>query len=151
MFKNFSPVHGIIIALGGFMIFILTLIFTFPMGKDNAELVSNNYYEDELIYQEVIDAKKLGDELSEKPAVQYLPTGVKITFPKDINIDNKKIDFVLFRTNDSNLDVKKEVSLDDNNSFIIPAQIMVNGSYTLKLKWKDTGKQYQLDYDILWK
>ncbi len=57
--KKLNWGHGLAIALGCFIIFILSLIFIFPMGKQNAEMISNNYYEEELQYQDVIDAKKM--------------------------------------------------------------------------------------------
>ena len=143
--------HGLAIALGCFMLFILFLIFIFPNGKQNSELISNNYYEEELEYQSIIDAKKNADLLAEKPIYQQLQDGIKITFPNSITVDNNKIKFVLFRTNDSNLDVKKELALDDAKSFLIPRKVISMGSYTLKLKWTDHKKPYQIDYDVLWK
>ena len=150
MFKKFSPVHGIIIALGSFMVFIVTLITVFPMGKQNAELITNDYYEDELVYQEVIDAKNLASKLDKKPTLETSKAGLKIHFPEEIVIDNKTVDFLLFRTEDSNLDINKEVILDATNSFTIPAKVLVDGNYTLKLKWKAAKSTYQLDYDVLW-
>ena len=56
MFKNFNWGHGIILGLGSFIAFILFMIFIFPDGQQNAEMVSDDYYAEELNYQEVIDA-----------------------------------------------------------------------------------------------
>lgn len=151
MFKKFNWGHGIVLALGSFILFILFMIFIFPNGKQNSELVSDHYYEDELAYQDVIDAKKNADILAEKPAYQQLPEGIKITFPASGIPDGKKTDIVLFRTDDSNLDVKKELTLDAQNSVLIPKQVIFAGSYTLKMKWKQNNKPYQIDYDVLWK
>lgn len=151
MFKNFSPVHGIIIALGGFMVFIVTLIVVFPIGKQNADLISHNYYEDELVYQEVIDAKNLASKLAQKPTMQLTTYGIKVQFPKERVVDLKHIDFLLFRTDDSTLDITKEVTLDENNSFIIPRKVLNPGSYTLKVKWNEKKILHQLDFDVLWK
>ena len=41
--------------------FILFLIFVFSHGMKNSELISDNYYQDELTYQDVIDAKTNAD------------------------------------------------------------------------------------------
>jgi hypothetical protein len=38
--------------------------------------------------------------------------GIKITFPKDYNNSNTTVKFVLNRTDDQNLDIKKSVQLD---------------------------------------
>ena len=138
------------IALGCFILFILFLIFIFPMGKQNAEMISNNYYEEELKYQDVIDAKNNAAKLEKTPVYKTSGEGLLITFPETIKVDENTVSFVLFRTEDSNLDVKKEVTLQ-HNLFLIPAKVISKGSYTLKLKWTENKKPYQVDYDILWK
>ena len=150
MFKKFTWGHGVAVALGSFIAFILFLVLVFPNGQQNSELVSENYYEDELHYQNVIDAKNNADLLLEKPQYSQSNNGIKIDFPASDLPDLKKANFELFRTDDANLDVKKEVYLE-GNSFTIPKQVISKGSYTLKLKWLKNKKPYQLDYDVLWK
>lgn len=148
--KNLNWGHGLAIALGCFILFILFLIFIFPMGKQNAEMISTNYYEEELQYQDIIDAKNNAAKLEQTPTYKPTAEGILITFPQTIKVDENTVNFVLFRTEDSNLDVKKEVTLQ-HNLFLIPAKVISAGSYTLKLKWTENKKPYQVDYDILWK
>ncbi len=151
MFKKFSWGHGIALALASFIIFILYMVIYFGNGMKNAEMVSDNYYDDELNYQQVIDAKSNAEKLAVKPIYLQNQSGITITFPKEITPDNKKASFVLYRTDDANLDIKKEMQLDVNNSFNIPSKIISKGSYTLMLKWQIEKKKYQLDYSVLWK
>ena len=148
--KNLNWGHGLAIALGCFIIFIIFLILIFPMGKQNAEMISNNYYEEELKYQDVIDAKNNAAKLEKTPTYKATSEGILISFPDNIKVDKDIANFVLFRTEDSNLDVKKEVTLQ-HNLFLIPKKVISKGSYTLKLKWTENKKPYQVDYDILWK
>ncbi|HCR76474.1 FixH family protein [Chryseobacterium sp. C3] len=149
--KNFNWGHGVIIALASFMIFILSMMFLFPNGQKNSEMVTDNYYEEELKYQDVIDAKKRADELKEKPVYNQNQAGIRITFPKDYNNSNTKVKFVLNRTDDQNLDVHKTVQLDANQSFLIPAQVLKLGNYTLRLSWTKDKTDYRMDYDVIWK
>ncbi|MEN2434557.1 FixH family protein [Weeksellaceae bacterium A-14] len=143
--------HGVFVALTIFIIFILSMIFFFPMGKQNSELITENYYEEELVYQDVIDAKNRTDKLAEKPHVELKKEGIFIMFPKEINNSNAKFNFYLYRTEDQNLDIKKDFQLMPDNTFTIPAKVLVKGSYTLKLKWHKDNLNYQRDYDIQWK
>src|SRR5690606_33008572 len=99
----------------------------------------------------VIDAKTNAAELAEKPTYQQLASGIKIIFPQADVPEDKKVNFELFRTDDKNLDVKKELQLDGANSLTIPKQVISEGSYTLKIKWVQNKKPYQIDYDVLWK
>lgn len=143
--------HGVVIALGAFILFILGMIFLFPNGQKNSELITENYYEEELKYQEVIDAKNLADQLAEKPTVDLARNGINIIFPQGITNQNTKFSFYLFRSDDQNLDVKKEFTLSANNSHLIPASVLSKGNYTLKLLWTTGKTKYQRDFDIVWK
>lgn len=151
MFKKFTWGHGIVLALGSFIAFILFMILIFPNGQQGAELVTDHYYNEELQYQDVIDAKKNADLLAEKPNYDQRAQGITITFPKSIEPDQSNVDFQMFRTNDANLDINKSITLDSKDAFQIPAKVLSAGSYTLKLKWKSNKKPYQLDYDVQWK
>lgn len=149
--KNFSWGHGVVIALLAFIVFILSMMFLFPNGQKNSEMVTDNYYEEELKYQDVIDAKKKADDLQEKPVYSQDKNGIKITFPKDYDNSNTTVKFVLNRTDDQNLDIKKSVQLDATKSFVIPSQILKVGNYTLRLTWTKDKTDYRMDYDVIWK
>jgi len=149
--KNFSWGHGVVIALAAFIIFILSMLFLFPNGQKNSEMVTDNYYEEELQYQDVIDAKRRADSLQEKPVYNQTADGIKITFPKDYDNSNTTVKFILNRTDDQNLDIKKAVQLDAGKSFLIPAQVLKLGNYTLRLMWTKNKTDYRMDYDVIWK
>lgn len=151
MFKKFDWGHGVALALGLFIAFILFMVFGFTYGQQTSELVSDDYYGDELVYQEVIDAKNNAEELNEIPKYQELAEGMKISFPTAVAPEDKHVKFELFRTDDANLDVKKDVDVDANNEILIPKTVISKGSYTLKIKWSHAKKPYQVDYDVLWK
>ncbi len=148
--KNFSWGHGVVLALFAFIVFILSMMFLFPNGQKNSEMVTDNYYEEELKYQDVIDAKK--EQMTCRKTVYSQNTnGIKITFPKEYNNSNTTVKFVLNRTDDQNLDIKKSVQLDAQQSFTIPAQVLKMGNYTLRLNWTKDKTEYRIDYDVIWK
>lgn len=149
--KNFSWGHGVVIALFAFIVFILSMLFLFPNGQKNSEMVTDNYYEEELKYQDVIDAKKRADDLQEKPTYSQDTNGIKVIFPKEYNNSNTTVKFVLNRTDDQNLDIKKSEQLDANQSILIPASVLKVGGYTLRLMWTKDKTDYRLDYDVIWK
>ncbi|NAW52225.1 nitrogen fixation protein FixH [Elizabethkingia argentiflava] len=153
MKSKFTWGHGMVLALAGFIVFILGMIFFYTRGYQTSEMVSENYYEDELNYQNVINAKKAAENLEQKPSYSQSAEGIKIAFPKQFDNSNSKFKFYLFRTDDSNLDIQKEVVLDQDNAFFIPARagILKEGSYTLKVSWKENkGTEYQIDYNLIW-
>lgn len=150
MFKKFTWGHGIVVALGSFIAFILFMIFLFPNGQQNSELITDNYYEDELAYQQVIDAKTNADKLVQKPEYKQDAEGIKVHFPNDINNGNSKLSIDLHRAEDQKLDIKREMTLDASNRLVIPANVLVKGNYVLRLMWTKENKKYQMDYDLVW-
>ncbi|RQP13751.1 MAG: nitrogen fixation protein FixH [Chryseobacterium sp.] len=148
--KKLNWGHGVVIALGSFILFILFMIFIFPNGQKNSELITDRYYEEELAYQEVIDAKNNADKLEEKPTYHQDRNGIGITFPSAYNNKNTEVSFYLYRTDDSNFDIKKDVELDGANRFVIPSKVLRKGSYTLKLYWTHADVKYEIDYDVEW-
>ncbi|RYG06186.1 MAG: hypothetical protein EOO07_29320 [Chitinophagaceae bacterium] len=122
-------------------------------SNNNFDLAAARTYHNEkksdLKQDEIIDAKNNAAKLVQTPTYKATSEGILITFPETIKVDENTVNFILFRTEDSNLDVKKEVTLQ-HHLFLIPAKVISKGSYTLKLKWKENKKPYQVDYDILW-
>lgn len=149
--KKFTWAHGIIAAMLAFIIFILGMIFFFARDWQNAEMISDNYYEEELVYQKVIDAKQRVNALKEKPKYIQTEKGITIVFPQTVNNANSSFYFNLFRTDDQRFDVKKDFRLEFGNSFTIPGEILLKGHYTLKVHWVQNAQEYQIDYDVLWK
>ena len=150
MFKKFTWGHGIALALASFMIFILSMIFLFSRGWQNSELITDSYYEDELAFQNIIDAKNNADLLPEKPKYLQDDAGIKIVFPGDINNGNSKFSIDLHRADDQKLDIKRDITLDGSNTLFIPAKVLVKGNYVLRTHWKKDNKNYQIDYDLVW-
>ncbi len=150
MFKNFTWGHGVAVALGAFIIFILSLIFLFTRNWKNSELITENYYEEELLYQNVIDAKANADNLSEKPKYQQDSSGIKVIFPADYNNSNTQFRIDLHRAEDKNLDVVRDIDLDGSNAIFIPAKVLVKGNYVLRTYWTKDSKNYQIDYNLVW-
>lgn len=133
------------------MIFILSMIFIFTRGWQNAEMISDSYYEDELAYQKVIDAKNNAETLALKPEYRQNSEGISITFQPENLPDSRRVQFHLYRTDDAKLDLKNDIVLNAENTLGIPRKILVPGSYILKVKWQKNSKPFQLDYDIQWK
>lgn len=150
MFKKFSWGHGIALALASFMIFILSMIFIFSRGQQNSELITETYYQDELQYQQIIDAKNNADKIQNKPEYIQDARGVTLKFPAEINNGNSKFKIDLHRAEDQNLDVVRNINLNAENAIFLPKDILAKGNYVLRVMWTKEKQNYQLDYDIVW-
>lgn len=149
---KFTWAHGIIIALVCFILFICFMVFSIEFSKNSFDLVTDEYYEEEINYQQEIDATKNAAKLKEKPEINMDSTGILITFPKEFNLTNTKGRFLLFRANSKELDIKKNfLDLSPQNTILIPNKILIKGRYTLKLYWTKDKINYQMEVPIIWK
>ncbi len=150
---KFTWGHGVILALVCFITFICYLVFSVEFSKNSFDLVTDEYYDDEINFQQEIDATSHANQLKEKPTIEIVNSkGIEITFPKEFNSQNTTGKLKLFRPNSKDLDVnKKSLDLSALNTIFIPANILVKGNYTLKLYWKKDNINYQMEIPVVWK
>ncbi len=133
---------GIAIAMISFMLFILSFVYkTFTNSKYDHHLVTENYYKDEINYQQEIDAVTKANALSSKIQLKTTETGVEITFPTELKEKNivGKVKFI--RSADDKLDFSVPISLENGNMFISDAKL-VKGIYIVNISWKMDDKAY---------
>ncbi|MDR1876041.1 MAG: FixH family protein [Flavobacteriaceae bacterium] len=150
---KFTWGHGVILALACFIIFVCVLVGSIEFSKNSFDLVTDDYYEEEINYQQEIDAVNRTASLKEKPVIETAdPEGIKIVFPEEFNSTNTTGRFQLFRANSKDLDInKKTLDFSSTNTITIPAAVLVKGNYTLKLYWKKDAIDYQMETPIEWK
>jgi hypothetical protein len=138
--------HYIAIALGCFMIFILTLLFT--AGDSGHAMVTEDYYEKELTFQNEIDAENRANSLIEKPELNSQANGFVLAFPEDIKDIKGEVYFM--RNNDETQDIRMKLKLDGNNKMLIPSVKLVDGEYDFFLKWEKDNQEYLVKKTIQW-
>ena len=77
---------GIVVTIIAFIAFIMYFVIT--MSTDNTyshDLVTDKYYQEELNYQQEIDAEKNANRLKEKVTIEKNSKGLQINFPKYFN------------------------------------------------------------------
>lgn len=138
--------HGVAIALGCFMIFILSLLF---MAGDTGGMVTDNYYEKEIHFQDEINAEKKANELAEKPEILIQANGFLVQFPTS-TADNFKGEIFLLRNEDETKDIRTPIRLNDKKNFLVPSVKLVDGEYELTLSWKENNQTYLIKKSIRW-
>jgi hypothetical protein len=122
-----------------FVIGIITLVF--KANSQDVELVTTNYYEQELRYQEVIDQKAAVSALSAAPLYTTTSGTLQVELPKEFEGASWKGNIYLYRPSDAALDVRKDISVTGRTyTLVLPKA--VPGIYTVKLAWEWGGKKY---------
>ena len=137
---------GIVITIVCFMGFIM--FFVIKMSTDTKydhDLVTEEYYKEELAYQDQIDAQQNSAHLDENIQVEVSAEGIQILFPSEkIDIEGK---VNLYRPSNKKLDLEIPVNLE-NQQMMIPAEKLVEGKYKLSIHWKWNGTTYLFKKDL---
>lgn len=134
------------LVLGTFMAFILTLIY---LADETGDLVSDEYYEDALVYQEHgIDARNRVAALENKPQIIEQANGYNIQFPVEIKPDSGQVYMMRGAFKKDDIDIPLE--LNSRNELLIPAAKMQAGEYDLNLTWYQNGEPYLIKKTLQW-
>jgi hypothetical protein len=131
--------HKILFVYLGFVAGILFLVY--KANQEKFDLVTSNYYEAELKFQNVIDDKQRVAELSAPPKISHSVNKVSIQLPSEFLNKDVKGELYLYRPSDASKDVKR--SFNTNKSFVeIPLDKDLAGAYEIKLSWQANGKTF---------
>ncbi len=133
---------GIVIAMISFMVFILSFVYkSVTVKKYQHELVSKDYYGDELHYQEEIDKLNKSGTLSSKIKLKNVEDGILILFPSEIEFQKVTGTITFKRMSNESLDFTKDIKLI-SHEMLIPDKQLVAGKWSIIIDWELGSDQY---------
>jgi len=141
---------GIVIAIVAFMSFILYLVIT--MSTDNNfshDLVTEQYYQQELAYQQEINAEQNFKSLGEEITLQKTKEGLKIKFPNKFNSEKVEGKVFLYRPSSKQLDFEIPISTSDTY-LLVPEQRLLDGRWNIKIAWKHKNTDYLFKKELIY-
>ena len=136
---------GIVISL---VLFAAMLVaYMIGSARNPPDLVTPNYYEEEIVYQNRIDftanAKALGElELN-------LDNGLlNIVFPVGFNAASASGNIHFYKPNNANLDFDIPLKIDANNAQSVKVTKIVKGKWVVKVTMQAAGKNYYWENQI---
>ena len=145
--KKISWGTGIVISIGAFMI-ITTIMMIIFMNQD-VDLVTENYYEKTLVYQDQIDIQRRTTELDEEVKVDFENNLLNISFPKSYSgiVSNGKLFF--YRPSDSKKDFSIPLQLDADGEQILNTSKIIKGFWKIGINWNMNKQEYQTEKSII--
>lgn len=141
---------GIVIAIISFITFIMFMVVTMVSDKAyNHDLVTDNYYQKELKYQEDIDASKNLKKLEYPLSVQKVTEGIEIVFPKDLAPDNIKGKIFLYRPSNKALDSEMNININQH-SMLISNEVLVSGRWDIVVDFTYNNQKYYHKEQIIY-
>jgi len=133
---------GLVIGMVLFMAFILFFVITMSTNKKyHHDLVTEDYYQKEMAYQEEIDAEENLNRLSEKIMGKQTAQGWLLHFPKELDPDKIKGTVFLYRPSNKQLDFDFPLVLSGSN-LLIPDKRLLDGRWNITLDWVYEGERY---------
>ena len=124
-----------------FTLFIGTLVVV--CVREDISLVSPDYYQQELVFQDQIERIRNTEMLKGKPVIQLLNQALVVQFNQSQSIDGGNL--LLFRPSDNHYD--KSYALPSHGEDVQQFDIrnLPLGMYKARLQWKMQGKEYYLE------
>lgn len=134
---------GLVIAMVlfiGFILFFVVQIMTDP--QHDYDLVTEDYYSREMVYQEELDAESNSHALANNIVSRRTDDGWVFVFPEEIDGSKVSGKVILYRPSDKKLDYELPLTLTENE-FMIPNDNLVAGRWNATVIWDYEGKQYR--------
>ena len=141
--------RGLVIIIVLFV--IANIAFVIFTGTLSFGLVSDNYYADEIAYQQQIDRLNRTAALAEPVVVRYDPRqGVIIRFPSQFEPAAISGTIKLFRPSDKRLDRRFPIALNLEGVQAIPdLSLPVSGLWKVKIYWQVEGVEYYSEEELV--
>jgi hypothetical protein len=138
--------HKIILV---YIVFVAGMLFlAFKSSKQNIELVTEDYYGKELVYQQKIDESKRTAALSAPVEIKFINHEVLINFPKDFAAKKIVGQADLYCPSDEKKDMNQKFSVTDSPvSIAVP--VTYHGLHYVKINWTVEGVNYYYEYKIV--
>ncbi|MGB5402439.1 FixH family protein [Robiginitalea sp.] len=133
---------GIFLSFVAFIVFILYfVVLSFRDPQSNHDLVTEDYYQQELKYQQDIDASANLNKSGAQIQVTKIPEGLSVVFPATFTPDEIKGTVSLYRPSNKQLDFKTPIQLSERQ-LLIPKSRLLDGRWDIRIEWTYEGKPY---------
>ena len=134
----------IVVAFVLFAMFIGTLVTV--CVRQDISLVSPNYYNEELKYQDQITRINNTNQLSEKPVITREGNNLQVKFGPQINL--QKGELTLFCPSDPKMDRVFTLQPNSGSTQFVDLNSLRHGMYKAKLLWTMDDKEYFIEETI---
>lgn len=137
---------NIVLVLGLFMTMIVVMVVKSVQTK--VDLVTQDYYSDEIAYQEQIDKVENAENLEGSFTWKRVEGGIEILFPEALDGADFKGTAFLYRPSDKNLDSELTIDGLTNNTLFISSENLIAGKWTVKVDGVSGDKKYYFEQRI---
>lgn len=139
--------HKLTLGILLFMGFIFFLVYR--ATNTNYDLVSKDYYKDELQYQDVIDGTNRANQLSTSLLIKQEGENISLQFPVEMKGKKSKGKVWFYCPTDAKKDKKLSFELDVNATQVFSAKEISAANYIVKTSWDTDGVSYYNEQPLI--
>lgn len=141
---------GIVIGMTLFISFILYLVFNMLTNeKFDHDLVTEDYYKKELLFQQEIDAETRGNALTKNISDRRIENGWLIEFPEDLKLAEISGNLNFYRPSNAELDFDIPLNLKSNRIEVADKNL-IPGRWNINIHWEYQGETYLYKKEIVY-
>ena len=138
--------YKIAIVYSVFVMLILGMVYMSSL--QNIDLVTEEYYAEELLYQQQIDRKRNAINLLNPLTIKHEGNQLKVQFPNEFTANGVEGTLFFYKPDDKKKDNLVNISADNSGLQVIDLTDLAKGYYQLKIAWQSNGISYYQEEDI---
>jgi nitrogen fixation protein FixH len=142
-FWNWGTILTFVFILGASGI----IFMVYRSQQMSAELVTENYYAEELQFQKKIDARTAANTLSRKVAIEYIDAqdAIVVSFPQECLKEHIKGHIYFYNPASGKQDRIIPIAMDAQGLQVIAADKIDKGTYSVQVEWSMNDKAFSTD------
>lgn len=141
---------GLVIGMALFIAFILFFVIKIStQDKYDFDLVTEDYYKKELVFQKEMDDQTNSNSLKTNIKGKKTAEGWMLTFPESIDFSKVTGTVFLYRPSNKKLDFIMPLKLS-SSTLLIPDDRMVAGRWNTIVQWSVDGEDYLFKEEIVY-
>lgn len=136
----------------GYKIIIVFIVFATGMLtmvtkslRTKIDMVTPDYYKEELKYQQVIDGKQNAFKLSAPVSISQPSSAVVLTFPSEMRDTGLKGQLTFYRPSDAGKDINVPLKIDSSGQQLVDKQLFTRGLYKVKVQWSMHDQPFYME------
>ena len=123
------------------------MLFIFMNQK--VDLVTDNYYEKTLVYQDKIDEVERSKQYDESVKFEYENNQLTINIPDSLLLNVKNGELYFYRPSDSGKDFKMPVDFNGGSNMIFDVSKVERGYWKVHINWLMNEQTYSLERTVM--
>ena len=123
------------------------MIFHFMNQK--VDLVTDNYYEKTLVYQNNINEAERSKEFDKQIKLEYSDNQLKFVFPDSVAKAMNDGEVYFYRPSNSNMDFKTPLQVNQSGELTLDASKIERGYWKVQMKWLMNKESYSVERTVI--